>query len=823
MRYLPNYVKITNKKIKVLFTCHPNDKKYYELIAQKIISQAPDSVVYIEEDEAVKQDEESWAEIISEMHLIVIPVTKDFLYTNNTAKDFDFEYARKNHIPLLMWITEGGLSEECNKVCGKIQCLNMYDQEGTDLGYLGKLNRHLSYVGGMRPEFAGINEYLKEVIGDDNDIKSEELRNELGNQADNIHNAFSGRIFLSYRKNDRKYALEVMRKIHSLDKFRDWAIWYDEYLHIGERFDDEIERALKECDLFVLLVTPGILEENNYVAEREYPMARENHKIIFSVECVPTDREELLTKYPGIEQVLFDFNDEDFAENFSKTILKTGVETREMTHVRSFQLGIAYLNGIEVERNIPLGVKFLEDSGNDNYLTAVIELVEMYQYGNYVQEDIKKAIFWQKKLADIVLRKSFSSNYGFDPDGYLIQCRRLSILYYESGDKDGVFEIINRYEDLRYSSIIDDTSKIDKEIGYSHYLLGEMYLRENQLEDAGNAYFKAIVELTKAYNGPHNGQEVKQNTCPLTRNRFLWEMDPECAMIAYDLIKAYKGYGNVFELDHKAAAAEKCYKNMVQISEDCGDIREEGVNWELIDIYLNFANFYVKCIELEEPNVEDPQNQAREYLKKAGILIKEFSKYEVDDLEDEDLFAQKIEFYKFHHKFCCGVIYYLIDSKCDAIDAFNLCIEYAKTLNPEHIEVCEDLSEIYFTLGSIEEENKKYSKALKYYEAGIEIIDKIKDHPLSIFRVIRAQLYNKKSIMLAYECQSLQHKYSKELNKKKLEEAARVHEYAMKLSAAEVDEEDMDSYMGIGFRNRLDMLLTLRITTGNRFKHLIVF
>ena len=45
----------------------------------------------------------------------------------------------------------------------------------------------------------------------------------------------------------------------------------------------------------------------------------------------------------------------------------------------------------------------------------------------------------------------------------------------------------------------------------------------------------------------------------------------------------------------------------------------------------------------------------------------------------------------------------------------------------------------------------------------------------------------------------------------------------MKLSAAEVDEEDMDSYMGIGFRNRLDMLLTLRITTGNRFKHLIVF
>ena len=46
--------------------------------------------------------------------------------------------------------------------------------------------------------------------------------------------------------------------------------------------------------------------------------------------------------------------------------------------------------------------------------------------------------------------------------------------------------------------------------------------------------------------------------------------------------------------------------------------------------------------------------------------------------------------------------------------------------------------------------------------------------------------------MLAYECQSLQHKYSKELNKKKLEEAARVHEYAMKLSAAEVDEEDMD-------------------------------
>jgi len=59
-------------------------------------------------------------------------------------------------------------------------------------------------------------------------------------------------------------------------------------------------KALKESDFFILLVTPSLLEEGNYVMRAEYPTAKKMNKMILAIEALKTDREELFHKYPDL-------------------------------------------------------------------------------------------------------------------------------------------------------------------------------------------------------------------------------------------------------------------------------------------------------------------------------------------------------------------------------------------------------------------------------------------------------------------------------------------------------------------------------------------
>ena len=50
-----------------------------------------------------------------------------------------------------------------------------------------------------------------------------------------------------------------MRLIHKNEFCRDIAIWYDEFLTPGENFNDAIKEALQKSGLFVLTVTPNLV------------------------------------------------------------------------------------------------------------------------------------------------------------------------------------------------------------------------------------------------------------------------------------------------------------------------------------------------------------------------------------------------------------------------------------------------------------------------------------------------------------------------------------------------------------------------------------
>lgn len=78
-------------------------------------------------------------------------------------------------------------------------------------------------------------------------------------------------VFISYRHNDAVHAAAV---IDLLLKETDFAIWYDDNLAVGEKFDDEIRDALDSSIAMIQVVTPSYFERGSYTVEQEIPYAR---------------------------------------------------------------------------------------------------------------------------------------------------------------------------------------------------------------------------------------------------------------------------------------------------------------------------------------------------------------------------------------------------------------------------------------------------------------------------------------------------------------------------------------------------------------------
>ena len=231
-------------KQRVYFTCHPDDFALFFEDIQKEILDRQDCAVFYLEPGTQPEDVEDYELRLREMQLFVVPVTTNLLTKENRAMDVDVPFAFEHHIPVLPLMQEGGLDDVFNKKFGDLQYLYKYDADPTAIPYEEKLTKYLESV----------------IVGDE--------------LAKKVRAAFDAYIFLSYRKKDRKYANEVMRRIHEVDFCRDVAIWYDEFLVPGEDFNDAIRAAVEGCDVFAMTVTPNLLEAGNYVGEEEYPAAK---------------------------------------------------------------------------------------------------------------------------------------------------------------------------------------------------------------------------------------------------------------------------------------------------------------------------------------------------------------------------------------------------------------------------------------------------------------------------------------------------------------------------------------------------------------------
>ena len=461
LQFKTNNLSSPQGKPHVYFCCHPEDhSELLESISDELLLHQDCAVWYLS-DPACVRTQDIWDDL-SQMQLFVMPVTRKLLTCPNPALDSEFPFARAHNIPVLPLLQDDPNPTELvslfNEKCGELQFLNKYAHDSTALSYDEKLKTYLSSV-----------------------LVSNEL-------AQKIRMAFDAYVFLSYRKKDRRFAQELMALIHRHEFCRDIAIWYDEYLTPGENFNDAIRAALEKSDLFVLAVTPNLVNEDNYVRNHEYPAACELKKPILPVEFSPTDRAQLASQYPDIPTCT-DIRDSAALATLLRDATRSIALRGNNDPRHTFFIGLAYLSGIDVEVNFERALELITSAAEAGLTAAADKLVTMYGNGQGVAWDTEKMLFWQNKLIDYRRRDYRSEPTLENGLSLLTELRAMADVEEAKGNADGQSKLLA--ESFQLASELNKRfpcASVTQHLAASLSLVGSMYQNAGDLNKAHEFY-----------------------------------------------------------------------------------------------------------------------------------------------------------------------------------------------------------------------------------------------------------------------------------------------------------------------------------------------
>ena len=398
-------------KPRVYFTCHPSDfDKYFDRVAADIL-RTQDCVIYYTADMTEALSEENLSVDIHRMNLVVVPVTLRLLIEDNRAMTVDIPYALEHGIPVLPLMMEEGIGAVYSRPdrFGERQFIIPDSRVETEISYEKKLA-----------------DFLAAILTSDEAVRR-------------VRAAFDAYIFLSYRKKDRVHANELMKLIHENPKYRDIAIWYDEFLSPGESFRDNIARALSDSRIFALLVTPNLLETPNFVMDEEYPAARESGKPILPVEMVETDREELSRRYDGVPSPVPSADGGAVYAILADMLADLAIAENDTDPEHNYLIGIAYLNGIDVEVDRKRGMELITAAAEAGHLEAIAMLAYISRENGNDPQLVK----WTEKIYLYYL-----STYG-EEDPHTLDAMCALAVAYDFGDSEKGIELMEKAYEIR--------------------------------------------------------------------------------------------------------------------------------------------------------------------------------------------------------------------------------------------------------------------------------------------------------------------------------------------------------------------------------------
>lgn len=384
----PQNIDIKNA-CKLFFVCHQNDfDDYFEDVTNEILEKTTDnniSAVFFHINPDAVFDFENTKDFIENMQLIVVPVTWELLSTSNMVIEQIIPYALEKHIPFLPLLQDSDLVNEYTKHFGNMQFLCDNPNDKTAIPYDVKLN-----------------DFIKDTLVGD------ELRRR-------VQAAFDAYIFLSYRKKDRKIAQEIMHLIHKNEFCRDIAIWYDEFLKPGEDFNNSIQKAIEKSDLFAMVVTPNIVEPDNYIILHEYPMADYAKKTILPLESIETNKNKLNEYYKNIPSCTDVHNSGALSSALLRNLNIAARQENTDSPEHNYLIGLAYLTGIDVEVNHKRGIELIKKAAEKDLPEAISRMITIYRTGIGCNVNYNECLYWSDRLVN--LYKKLYSEY--DSEGWL--------------------------------------------------------------------------------------------------------------------------------------------------------------------------------------------------------------------------------------------------------------------------------------------------------------------------------------------------------------------------------------------------------------------
>lgn len=544
---------------------------------------------------------ESVVNSVDRVDLLVLCITSNYLHSTNVNAELDIQYAQTHGIPILPILMEKDLDDEYQERFSEIQYLNKYCDDWTAIPYNKKLS-----------------DYLSAVLINDELIKK-------------VRDVFDVHVFLSYRKKDRALAQELMRLIHSDAFCRDIAIWYDEYLVPGENFIDAIKKMIEDSNLFAMVVTPSLLEDNNYVMREEYPYARARGKDILPVSMDDTDESKLIEYYPGIPIPVDGKKDKRF-DNLLHKLHKYAKETDQKNTIHTFFVGLAYLLGIEMEQDPETGVSLITQAAKGNLPEAARKLGQIYRYGQGAEKDLDAAITWQKQYRDL-LKEEYKD----------VQDDRIHILIEAENELAEMELEAGRNKDARNTCWrgLELCRKFGRGSFYSasripyyaklYMLLGDVFIQRGDVKQAIECYTKDLSVYMQLSEENPDCWEILVNTCRCffklydLNERFSdWYYEKilfwlkHILSIHYDfdihlmLVKCYKVLG-----DFKGSCGKECFEQMVA---SCEHITEKHKDVRTLSA---LAGAYISMSEWLLFYEHEHKKEAEEYVQKADDVCRD--------------------------------------------------------------------------------------------------------------------------------------------------------------------------------------------------------
>lgn len=208
---------------------------------------------------------------LDNVDLILLGVTEKYITWNNSGFVSEALEAMQKHIPILPVMLEAGIVNLFNTRCKKLH-------------YIENMSGSLT-----QETLASITEHVGRMLDDEISAADD---------------ACKPKVFISYRKKDAAALQRLAGLLDAHPQREHITVWYDTNLNPGENYSTTIAQQVASSDLFLMLVTPHILEPDNYIARVEYPMAKRAKKSILPIVMQPTDLAALYALFPDLPKCI---------------------------------------------------------------------------------------------------------------------------------------------------------------------------------------------------------------------------------------------------------------------------------------------------------------------------------------------------------------------------------------------------------------------------------------------------------------------------------------------------------------------------------------